>query len=177
MITGVASSPCQTSDAYQGDSITRCNRRGRAYAPKNNDLGFGSERMRSQTKRDHDCTRRLDSGRHNRSSLSLGAERLYGNSARSSVQHLLREDSRLGYEVLSDYVTAPESSVGRYFYDCGGTNGSIERYAAQTEPVHHSSSQETRRGLPVEGYRDLSGMPHSTHSVMGQLHSFVPQTR
>lgn len=140
VIIGVASSPYQASDAYNSDSITRGNRRGRAYVPKNNDLGFGSERMRSQTRRDPDCTRRLDSERRsNQSSLRLGTERPYGNSARP-IQHLLRDDRRLDYDVRPDRATAPESSVGRYFHDCGDRKGYLDGYAA-----HLSSSQETRR--------------------------------
>lgn len=82
------------------------NRRGRCYTPANSDLGFGSERMRSQSRGDEDqehCHRgrKSNSGVAGASlrrarSLSLGAERRYGDWARSSVQHLLRQDGWLG---------------------------------------------------------------------------------
>lgn len=86
------------------------NRRGRSRAPKDNDLGFGSERMVAQVARSRSVTQSAG-GRSGRDdvenagggaaarrprSLSLGAVRRYGDWARSSVQNLLRHDCWLG---------------------------------------------------------------------------------
>eukprot|EP00752_Nemacystus_decipiens_P001380 g1367.t1 len=105
------------------------NRRGRCYTPRNSDLGFGSERMRSQS-RDYDdqgdhCRRRgrrisngsgvADADSRRARSLSLGVERRYGDWARSSVQHLLRQDGWLGVRSprpAGSFETPGELSAG-----------------------------------------------------------------
>ncbi|CAM9543969.1 unnamed protein product [Scytosiphon promiscuus] len=87
------------------------NRRSRCHTPRDNDLGFGSERLRSRSRCGDDedrCSRRrrrsgkadergsTDAGLRRARSLSLGAERRYGDWARSSVKQLLQQDSWLG---------------------------------------------------------------------------------
>lgn len=99
------------------------------HTPRDNDLGLGSERMRSTLS----CTERLEKsaargqpvsggvssrGLRRSRSLSLGAERRYGEWARSSVQKLLRQDNWLG--ARSDPVVGISGTAGGYFSDCRG---------------------------------------------------------
>ncbi|CAM9862800.1 unnamed protein product [Ectocarpus fasciculatus] len=124
----------------------RGNRRGRSHTPRDSDLGFGSERMRSTSRCDDDedspgggrSERRSGSvgwrrtgtngdigpGLRRVRSLSLGAERRYGDWARSSVQHLLRQDGWLG---ARSFRPDPPSSVTGSPIAAGGGHSSEQR--------------------------------------------------
>lgn len=161
-----ASPSCGSGDDAFAAPRASGNRRGRGHAPRNNDLGFGSERMRSESRdydsdhrsrrggsgvgsggrrsshRDIASASRVDSSRAR--SLSLGAERRYGDWARSSVQHLLRHDGWLG--VRSSPTAARPASAGGYPSDRAVRPSSADHRMAElvsgtNEPAgHHQDS-------------------------------------
>lgn len=143
------------------------NRRGRCHIPRNSDLGFGSERMRSQLSGDGDQDHRRRGGRRSSSggvadagsrrtrSLSLGAERRYGNWARSSVQHLLRQDGWLG--VRSPRPTGPSSTTGEPSsgYSSEGKGQHRRRAAAETA-VQQTARPRSSPGRRVSNRNNFS---------------------
>ncbi|CAM9255909.1 unnamed protein product, partial [Hapterophycus canaliculatus] len=160
---GIAPSPQASSSsvtesraAWSGAGITgTCvftggsgNRRNRGHTPRDNDLGFGSERMRCRS-RCHDDEDRsirgrshcseaedgsnMDAGLRRARSLSLGAERRYGDWARSSVKHLLQQDSWLGirssYPARTSPATHPPNKIERRLSEPRGGGAATDRQA------------------------------------------------
>lgn len=104
------------------------NRGGRCNTPRDSDLGFGSDRMRSDARDSDLASDRARDGRitgrktgNRPRSFSLGAERRYGDWARSSVQHLLRHHSWLGMRTNPDGARSPHANTNG---DGASTNNS-----------------------------------------------------
>ncbi|CAM9457097.1 unnamed protein product [Ectocarpus sp. 12 AP-2014] len=185
---GIAPPLTATADdngrAWSGDNNTaptpvltggRGNRRGRSHTPRDSDLGFGSERMRSTSRCDDDEDCRGASGRRERRngsvgwrrigtngdigsglrrvrSLSLGAERRYGDWARSSVQHLLRQDGWLGVRSLRPdppptVTGSPNTAGGGHSSEQRGGGGKSRRWSRAETAFEMRRSRSSPRNL------------------------------
>lgn len=112
------------------DDDDRCDRSGRRSGGGDGGTGSGLRRVRS---------------------LSLGAERRYGDWARTSVQHLLRHDNWLG--VRSSHPAGPSKTVGGQPSGRGKDNRGIADATQQMARPRSSSvgraSSRYKPGRPV----------------------------
>lgn len=131
-----------------GDIVTGArNRRGRGQAPRDSDLGFGPERMHSEER----GNLAPNAARRPRS-LSVGAEKRYGDWARSSVQKLLRQD-----DWLDGRTRPPRPGSGGYLDRVNGEEG--EATAAGAITPRALKEGENRASSPSGLYR----MSNSRH--------------
>ncbi|CAB1109743.1 unnamed protein product [Ectocarpus sp. CCAP 1310/34] len=184
--------------AWSDDNNTggRGHRRGRSHTPRDSDLGFGSERMRSTSRCDDDEDCRGGGGRRERRSgsvgwrrtgtngdvgpglrrvrsLSLGAERRYGDWARSSVQHLLRQDGWLG--ARSFRLDPPSPVTGSRNTAGGGHSSEQHGGRGKSRWPRAETAFEMRRSRSSP--RDLSQHKNSADGSVMNNRRYSAQTR
>ncbi|CAM9319621.1 unnamed protein product, partial [Discosporangium mesarthrocarpum] len=134
------------------------NRRGRGEPPPDNDLGFGSDRIVSNTRHHGRATCHLhamDSGPDNSAkrrprSLSLGAEQRYGHWAGSTLHELLRHD---GCSHRGEYMGRYPARFGKPQAQAGDTETGTDDATRGSGIGGNKSPNQTKRHPPYKTQR------------------------